>query len=154
MMRSVFVAGLALLLGIAATAQAPADTGAAARDSALRVFFDCPGYSPGCDFDFMRTEIVWVNWVRNREDADVHALVTTQPTGGGGNEYTISLIGLRRFAGKADTLRYYATGTSTQDEDRRGLARTLALGLPRRTEPPPRTTRGTPGCSPSRPAPT
>lgn len=129
MMRSVFVAGLALLLGIAATAQAPADTGAAARDSALRVFFDCPGYSPGCDFDFMRTEIVWVNWVRNREDADVHALVTTQPTGGGGNEYTISLIGLRRFAGKADTLRYYATGTSTQDEDRRGLARTLALGL-------------------------
>jgi len=54
MMRSVFVAGLALLLGIAATAQAPADTGAAARDSALRVFFDCPGYSPGCDFDFMR----------------------------------------------------------------------------------------------------
>lgn len=129
MMRSVFVAGLALLLGIAATAQAPADTGAAVRDSALRVFFDCPGYSSGCDFDFMRTEIVWVNWVRNREDADAHALVTTQPTGGGGNEYTISLIGLRRFAGKADTLRYYATGTSTQDEDRRGLARTLALGL-------------------------
>ena len=129
MMRYALLAALAALLGITAAAQVPVDTGATAQDSALRVFFDCPGYSPGCDFDFLRTEITWVNWVRNREDADAHALVTTQATGGGGNEYTISLIGLRRFAGKVDTLRYYATGTSTQDEDRRGLARTLALGL-------------------------
>ena len=129
MMRSALLAGLATMVGITAAAQVPADSGAAGQDSALRVFFDCPGYSRGCDFDFVRTEITWVNWVRNREDADVHALVTTQPTGGGGNEYTISLIGLRRFGGKVDTLRYYATGTSTQDEDRRGLARTLALGL-------------------------
>ncbi len=128
-MRSALLAGLATMLGLAAAAQAPTDIGAAAQDSALRVFFDCPGYSSGCDFDFLRTQITWVNWVRNREDADVHVLVTTQSTGGGGNEYTISLIGLRRFAGKGDTLRYYATGTSTRDEDRRGLARTLALGL-------------------------
>lgn len=117
------------MLGITAAAQVPADTGAAVQDSALQVFFDCPGYANGCDFDFLRTEITWVNWVRNREDADVHALVTTQPTGGGGNEYTVSLIGLRRFAGRADTLRYYATGTSTRDENRRGLAHILTLGL-------------------------
>ena len=32
-------------------------TGTAVQDSTLRVFFDCPGYSPGCDFDFLRTEI-------------------------------------------------------------------------------------------------
>jgi hypothetical protein len=128
-MRSALLAALATMLGITAAAQVPADSGAAAQDSALRVFFDCPGYSPGCDFDFVRTEITWVNWVRNREDADVHTLVTTQPTGGGGNEYTISLIGLRRFVGKGDTLRYYATGTSTQDEDRRGLVHRLKLGL-------------------------
>jgi len=129
MTRSALLAGLATALGAAAAAQVPADTGAAVQDSAVRVFFDCPGYSRGCDFDFVRTEITWVNWVRNREDADVHALITTQSTGGGGNEYTISLIGLRRFAGKGDTLRYYATGTSTQDEDRRGLAHRLQLGL-------------------------
>lgn len=129
MMRSALLAGLATMLGITAAAQVPADSRAAAQDSAVRVFFDCPGYAAGCDFDFVRTEITWVNWVRNREDADVHALVTTQATGGGGNEYTISLIGLRRFAGKVDTLRYYATGTSTQDEDRRGFVHRLKLGL-------------------------
>ena len=128
-MRTALLSTLATILSLAAAAQAPTDTGAAVQDSALRVFFDCPGHSRGCDFDFVRTEITWVNWVRNREDADVHALVTTQPTGGGGNEYTISLIGLRRFAGKSDTLRYYATGTSTRDEDRHGLVHTLTLGL-------------------------
>lgn len=128
-LRTALLSALATILGSAPRAQVPTDTGTAVQDSALTVFFDCPGYSPGCDFDFLRTEITWVNWVRNREDADVHALVTTQSTGGGGREYTISLIGLRRFAGKSDTLRYYATGTSTRDEDRRGLVHTLQLGL-------------------------
>ncbi|HKE89710.1 MAG TPA: hypothetical protein VKB45_05185 [Gemmatimonadales bacterium] len=119
---------LLVLLFHRALAQRPADSGFV-QDSAPRVFFDCPGYAPGCDFDFLRTEITWVNWVRDREAADVHALISTQRTGGGGTEYTLSLIGLRRFAGKSDTLRYYSTGTSTADETRRGLARRLELAL-------------------------
>ena len=119
-----------LLVGMfsIAAAQQPHEA-ATAQDSALRVFFDCPNYGPGCDFDFLRTEIVWVNWVRDREAADVHALISTQQTGGGGIEYTVSLIGLRRFAGRVDTLRYYATADNTPDEHRHGLARTLGLGL-------------------------
>jgi hypothetical protein len=119
---------LLVLLPHPALAQRPTDS-ATVQDSALRVFFDCPGYARGCDFDFLRTEITWVNWVRDREAADVHALISTQQTGGGGTEYTLSLIGLRRFAGRADTLRYYASGTSTSDEARHGLAHLLELGL-------------------------
>lgn len=119
---------LLVLISFPALAQRPTDS-ATVQDSALRVFFDCPNYGPGCDFDFLRTEITWVNWMRDREAADVHALITTQQTGGGGTEYTLSLIGLRRFAGRADTLRYYASGTSTTDEARHGLAHLLGLGL-------------------------
>ena len=74
---------LLMLLSHPALAQRPADS-ATVQDSALRVLFDCPNYGPGCDFDFLRTEITWVNWVRDREAADVHALITTQQTGGGG----------------------------------------------------------------------
>jgi len=122
---------LALLASASHLAVGQARPDSTVGDSALRVFFDCPDYSSGCDFDFLRTEITWVSWVRNREDAEVHALVTTQHTGGGGGEYTLSLIGLRRFAGKSDTLRYYASGTSTTDEVRTGLAHTIALGLAR-----------------------
>lgn len=119
---------LLVLISYPALAQRPTDSGVV-QDSALRVFFDCPGFADGCDFDFLRTEITWVSWVRDREAADVHALVSTQPTGGGGTEYTLTLIGLRRFAAKADTLRYYASSTNTTDESRHGLARVLELGL-------------------------
>ncbi|HXH63735.1 MAG TPA: hypothetical protein VNG95_06090, partial [Gemmatimonadales bacterium] len=66
---------------IGASAQQPADTSAGARDSALRVFFDCPGFGSGCDFDYLRTEITYVNWVRNREDAQVHVLISLLNTG-------------------------------------------------------------------------
>ncbi len=100
------VVALSILLAAATTAagaQVPADS--ATQDSAIRVFSDCPNYGPGCAFDFVRTEITWINWVRNREDADVHVLVTTQPTGGGGNEYTVSLIGLRRCTGRAERVK-------------------------------------------------
>src|SRR5713101_1875030 len=127
----------ALLLGLVVaatsppplTAQNPADTTRAAQDSALRVFFDCQGFASGCDFDYLRTEITFVNWVRNREDAQVHVLVTIQTTGSGGTEYTVTLIGRGRFAGRTDTLRYVAGKTDTQDDQRRGLAHLLKLGL-------------------------
>lgn len=36
----------------------------------LRVFLDCSF----CDFDFMRTEVTFVDYVRNRQDAEVHIL--------------------------------------------------------------------------------
>ena len=128
-MCRIALCGGVLLLLITYPAQAQRPDSATVQDSALRVFFDCPGFADACDFDFLRTEIIWVNWVRDRESADVHSLISTQQTGGGGAEYTITLIGLRRFASKVDTLRYYASGTNTTDESRHGFARILELGL-------------------------
>ncbi|HEY6807376.1 MAG TPA: hypothetical protein VI160_01210 [Gemmatimonadales bacterium] len=116
---------------VRAPAQTPADTGAGARDSALRVFFDCPGFGSGCDFDYLRTEITFVNWVRNREDAQVHVLISLLNTGGGGNQYTVTFIGLERFAGSADTLTYSSGPTDTQDDQRRALGHLIKLGLVR-----------------------
>jgi hypothetical protein len=92
----------------------------------MRVFIDC---SYHCDMDFLRTEITWVDYMRDRADAAVHVLVTRQTTGGGGGEYTLEFIGLRQLAGRADTLRYVASSEATGDIIRRGLARNIALGL-------------------------
>ncbi|NNM33424.1 MAG: hypothetical protein HKO53_10175, partial [Gemmatimonadetes bacterium] len=39
-----------------------------------RVFFDCAG--PNCRLDYYRTEIDWVDWVRDGADADVHVIMT------------------------------------------------------------------------------
>src|SRR5260370_42085213 len=81
-----------------ALAQNPSDTSRTAQDSALRVFFDCQGVASGCDFDYVRTEITFVNWVRNREAAPVPVLVTIQTTGSGGTENTETPHGGGRFA--------------------------------------------------------
>ena len=113
---------------LAAIAQNPTDTTKAAQDSALRVFLDCP--NTFCDFDYYRTEITFVNWVRERQDAQVHLLITSQNTGGG-EEFTLAFIGLERFGGAADTLQYVAHSTDTQDGVRKGVAGIIRLGLVR-----------------------
>jgi hypothetical protein len=95
----------------------------------LNVYLDCQ--TTYCDFDYFRTELTLVNWVRDRQVAQVHLLVTTQATGAGGSEYTINVIGLRQFAGMADTLKYFAQPTATDDDRRKGLARVFRIGLVR-----------------------
>jgi hypothetical protein len=95
--------------------------------SRIRIFVDCP--QTHCDLDFFRREIAFVDYVRDPGDADVHVLVTSESTGGGGNAYTASFIGLDRFSGRVDKLSYFAADNSTEDEVRLGLARMFKLGL-------------------------
>ena len=98
----------------------------------LFVFLDCQGMAfRHCDFDHVRREVTWVNWVRDRQDADVHIMVTAQTTGGGGFNYTVDLIGLRTFAGTQDTLLYVSDPDDTDAEVREELTSRLMLGLVR-----------------------
>jgi len=99
----------------------------AAASPPLRVFLDCDR----CDFDYLRQEVPVVDYVRDRNDADVHVLVTTQDTGGGGEEYAFDFIGLGALVGRADTLRYISQQFETEDEQREGYTRTFSLGLVR-----------------------
>ena len=94
----------------------------------LRVFLDCQRMR--CEHTHIRREIPYVNWVRDRQDADVHVLAISQSTGGG-QEYIFNFIGLREFAGHADTLRYTTSRTDVQDESRDGQVLTLQMGLMR-----------------------
>jgi hypothetical protein len=84
-----------------------------------------------CDFDHIRREITFVNYVRDRKEADVHILVTIQGTGSGGREYTLHFLGLDQYAGMNDTLIYVSNQTETDDEIRGGLVKSLKLGLVR-----------------------
>lgn len=93
----------------------------------LFVFLDCNG--PGCDFDHFRREITWVNWVRDRTDGDVHLLITTQFTGGGGRQYTLDFLGRNGFLGGDKTTMYTSDPNDTDAEIRDGLTQTIALGL-------------------------
>lgn len=97
------------------------------RTDAVHVFLDCDS----CDDSYMRTEVTFINFVRDRVGADVHVLITTQGTGGGGTEYTLKFIGLGRFQGVDHTLTYASPQTATSDERRQGLTSVFKLGLVR-----------------------
>ncbi|MEK7726785.1 MAG: hypothetical protein AAB354_00160 [candidate division KSB1 bacterium] len=104
------------------------DTSASLQKDALNIYLDCDSF---CDFDFIRTEIPYVNYVRDRKEAQLHVLITTQRTGSGGREHTLSLIGQHNFAGLNDTLKYVSQQTDTDDAVRKGLVRALKIGLVR-----------------------
>jgi hypothetical protein len=119
---SLFVLAASLPLAAQTPPAAPA---AAPASQALRIFLDCDF----CDTEFLRTEITFVDYVRDRQDADVHLMATIQGTGGGGIEWTVKFIGQGRFAGQDATHKYVSASTDTSDEQRRGLARVLKMGL-------------------------
>ena len=117
-------AGLPLALG---AQNPPASTPAPSATSPLRVFVDnCP-----CSDDYLRTEITYIDYVRDRADADVHLLFGYQGTGGGGTQFTLYFIGLRAFAGTADTLRFSTEASSTEDQNRQMIVRYMKMGLMR-----------------------
>ena len=100
-----------------------------AGSDALRVFLECRGQ--GCDQRVLRTEIDWVNWVRDREDAQLHLFVTNEENGSGGRSYELDFIGLEALEGVDDLLTYASIGTDVRDETVRGLTRVISVGLGR-----------------------
>ncbi|MGD2121310.1 MAG: hypothetical protein PVJ76_06185 [Gemmatimonadota bacterium] len=101
----------------------------------LKVFLDCEEFI--CDFDHFRREVSFISYVRDREDAELHVLVTSQGTGAGGEEYSFFFIGLREWEGARDTLRYVSLPDETDEETRSGLVQTFKLGLVRYVAPTP-----------------
>ena len=126
--------GIVVALGAAAAlAAAPVSAqDGRSRTEALHVFFECSrGFGGGCDQRQFRTDIDWVNWVRDRQDAEVHVIVTTQETGSGGARYGLDFIGLGDLAPVEDRLSYTSLGTDVRDETVRGVGQALAVGLAR-----------------------
>ncbi len=122
------VASLVVLLCLCAGTSVAQET--PTTGDALNLFFDCQG--SGCrDMDFFRREVPVVNWVRDREVSDLHVLVTSQRTGGGGFMYTLAFIGRGEFEGEDQELQVSTAGDATSDEQRRAIVGRLKLGLVR-----------------------
>lgn len=95
------------------------------NEGRLALFLDCHN----CDGTYIRREITFVDHVRDREEADVHVLVTDEPTGGGGREYTFHVIGRGPFAGEEYAVAYASPASATDDQRRIGYVRTLKVVL-------------------------
>ncbi len=93
------------------------------RKDALNVYMSASSY--------MKTEIPFINYVRDRKVADLVVIDTYQTTGSGGSEYTYYIEGQNRFAGMMDTLKFNTSPDDTQDQVRSKEVKTLKMGLMR-----------------------
>ncbi len=97
---------------------------------AIRVFLDCQGDTNlGCSSQFFVLELPYVNWTRDRLFADVQFLVTTIQTGSGAFQYTVTALGRRAFAGRADTSVVNTLPNESEDGVRRKLSSSFAMLL-------------------------
>ncbi len=96
------------------------------QDQRLSVFIDCNTH---CDMDFIRTEINIVDFLLDRQAADVHVLITRQETGGGGNQYQFIFFGQNQLKQMADTIRFNTAANATPFEERELFIKYLKLGL-------------------------
>jgi hypothetical protein len=124
-----FRAALILLTGLidpAAPSRVEAqDTRPSPQRAQLKVFLDCQS----CDSNFLRTEIPFVDYVRDRTEAEVHLMIREARTASGGREYTLELTGQQQFQNLSHTLKTVTTNSDTDDTIRRQLAAAVRVGL-------------------------
>lgn len=118
-----FIFCLTLLLPFTTIAQNTDEEATGSQKPNL--FLDC-GY---CYQSYLKENVTLVNYVRDKEDAQIHLLITRAQTGSGGTEFTLSFIGANGYEGMDNEIVYFSSNTDTQQETRAGLARYIKIGL-------------------------
>lgn len=96
-----------------------------ATNEFLKVFIDCDD----CDMNRLREEVKYIDYVRDKELADVHVFVNDIGTGSGGRTYFIRYIGKGQFSGRIDSLVHFRLPIETNSEYSEGLHNTILMGL-------------------------
>lgn len=123
-----FCIGLLLLVIVIAPiihAQGTEDIPDNRESSELSVYVDCQS----CDYNHIRREITFVNYVRDPKPADIHLYITYENTGSGGRQYELTFIGRRDFKGIEYTLSHFVDREASDDERREGLNEVIKMGL-------------------------
>jgi len=120
-----------LIAPIALLAQQPGRFDSKLQEQAIKVFLDMRYKSR---VEHIKREIPFVNYVRDRKQAQVYIMETVQRTGAGGREYTITLIGQQDFDSVNDTLVYVSKESDTEEMTRDGIVKILKKGLIRYVE--------------------
>ncbi len=91
----------------------------------LNVFLDCDW----CDESHIRTELDFVNYVRDPNQADVHVFATISFTVLSGRQYDLSFIGLGSLEGSELNLVRVVDQDASGEERRAAINEALRLGL-------------------------
>ncbi len=96
------------------------------QEGRINLFIDC---QMNCDFTYVKQEIQFVNYMMNRQEADVYVLATRQRTGAGGREVQFAFIGNNEFSEIRDTIKYFTDPNATDAIEREQFVNELKKGL-------------------------
>ncbi len=94
-----------------------------------KLFINCTSWN--CYEDFIRTELTFFDYVRDRFEADIQILVIAQNNAANGAQYTLTFIGQKKWLGQTDTLRFSTKQADTDEIIRQKMVRYMKLGLVR-----------------------
>lgn len=83
----------------------------------------------GIDFNYIRNNVKFVDFVNDSKIADVHVIISRKSTGGGGTEYTLSYYGNGFDKVGEITLSCFTYSFDTQVQTRDKLTASLKAGL-------------------------
>lgn len=90
------------------------------------IFIDC---QMNCDWTYLKQEIQFVNYMQDRQEADIYILATRQSTGAGGREVQLAFIGNNEFSAIKDTIKYFTDPNATDAIEREQFVKELKKGL-------------------------
>lgn len=93
----------------------------------LKIFLNCDD----CDIAYMKQELPYLNYVRDRKLAQVQIIVTQQTTGAGGDQFSLQFIGLKEFENMKDTLLFSMLPNASDSDVRDKMNQYILLGLTR-----------------------
>jgi hypothetical protein len=93
------------------------------RKDALNVYMEASSY--------IKKEIPYINYVRDRKVADIYIISTQESTGSGGSVTTFFIVGQQKYEGMKDTLKCNISPDETYDMQRAKEVKTLKIGLMR-----------------------
>lgn len=97
-----------------------------ANPSKLKVNLDCRA---GCDDNYIRTEIKFVDFVLDRQVADVHIMITSLVNGSGGRNVRFDFYGRNDFKNQVNTILFNQPPNATNAEIRIQFVKRIRLGL-------------------------
>jgi hypothetical protein len=95
------------------------------KDESLKVYLDC-SY---CDHTLIRSQLAYVNNVRDAAVADVHVLINRVRSGSNGFMHTLNFFGLGKYEGTEYELNYDEPPNTANQQRQRQLANLVATGI-------------------------
>lgn len=126
-MRPLFLVFLLLPISLFSQQESESQSQDSILWDAPKVFVDC-FY---CDVEYVKQNVPFLNYVRDRKVADVHVLGLRQSTGAGGWEESFEFIGQDRFAQMTDTIQVIIGPNDSSDEKRRAETCVFKIGMMR-----------------------